>query len=649
MNPTLRFNGSIRAAGKTRKLQILAYSGSPMFVEGFGQLVIDLAGLQIPAAVPILADHANHLGAILGSGAPVISQGKLTVTAVLGTTEAAAQVLTMLEGGTSLQASVGANPLSTRQLAPGERVAVNGQSIVAGEHGLLLVEKSELKEISVVPAGADSGTRVLIAAAAARKVKASMQSFEEWVSSLGLDAATIGDATKAELQKIYDSWIKQTGEPTAAAAAATVAIQAERTRAAQVATIVDDYPTLRAKAQAEAWSVERAQAETLAAIRASRPSGGIGFYVPRDHATSSNHLTAAIAARAGYAKAAEQKYGPAVMEQSKRLHAASLVDLCAHALRTDGRDVPHERNAMIRAAFSTGSMPVALGDSANLVLVSAYQMAPAFWRSIAAVKSAANFQTQTAIRPNFARDMEELPADGEIKHSTFEEETYEWSVSTYAQMLQISRKHIINDDVGVFNEVMPGLGRAAARKLNSLVATTILANAGSFFSASNTPPNYFTGAATNLQSSSLTTAVQMLRKMEDAEGNLLDLEPAVLLAPPELETTARELLQSAEILRVSTDKLPTGNAHQNLAALVVEPRLSDSGYTGYSTTAWYLFSPPANASVVVGFLNGQENPTVESFGLDHDVNVLAMSFRCFHDFGVSLGDWRAVIKSKGAA
>ncbi len=196
--------------------------------------------------------------------------------------------------------------------------------------------------------------------------------------------------------------------------------------------------------------------------------------------------------------------------------------------------------------------------------------------------------------------------------------------------------------------MLPGLARAAARTLNNLVARTLLANAGTFFGVGNV--NFFSGAATNLQASSLASAFKMLRQMKDGEGNFLDLQPSVLLVPPELEQTALALLHSSEVARVATgDQLPTGNTFKDIATLAVEPRLSDAAYTGNSAVAWYLFSDAMNVSIVVGFLDGMQSPTLETFGLDADINKLAYGFRVFHDFGCALADHRAAIKSKGAA
>jgi len=51
--------------------------------------------------------------------------------------------------------------------------------------------------------------------------------------------------------------------------------------------------------------------------------------------------------------------------------------------------------------------------------------------------------------------------------------------------------------------------------------------------------------------------------------------------------------------------------------------------------------------IEVAFLNGQESPTIET--ADADFNVLGIQMRGFHDFGVSLQDYRGGISNKGEA
>ena len=76
--------------------------------------------------------------------------------------------------------------------------------------------------------------------------------------------------------------------------------------------------------------------------------------------------------------------------------------------------------------------------------------------------------------------------------------------------------------------------------------------------------------------------------MVDENNHLIDCEPKVLLCLPDLEVTGRELLNSTEILRITDDRLPSGNVWKGSYELAIEPRLSQSSFTNYSSVGWYL-------------------------------------------------------------
>lgn len=639
-------------ADRPRRFAILAYSGGKLAVDGFEfPVVVDLAGLEAKA-VSVVLDHETTTAATVGQTDTITNNGRSLMLAgiVTGQSSRVQQVLAQADAGHQWQASIGASVELSERIPAGHTVAVNGQHFVGP---IIVARRSVLRETSVLPVGADSTTQVNLAArAATSKGKAMTMTFEEWTADKGFDAVALTPEAKAFLTTLFDAEANST-DPAATSSATAAALlnlratqSAEHDRIGKINAIAAGHPAIASKAIQAGWSPLETENHVLkASQRMHTPSNVIRS---SDSGTTSQHLTASLMVKAGYSTAAEKMFGANVMEQSRRLHGQSLPDLCRAALLIDGREIPQSRGEMIRASLSTGSMPVALGDSANKILIEAYKQAPASWRSFAAIKPAANFKTQTGIRPTFGGDLAQLPPGGEIKHGNFTEETYEWSVDTFAKMFSIDRRQIIDDDASVFSDVIPGLARAAMRSLNSLVSTKLLANAGTFFGSGNS--NYFDGAATNLQASSLATAIKMLRQMKDAEGNLLDLQPAVLLVPPELEQIALALLHSSEVQRVATgDQQPTGNTFKDIAQLAVEPRLSDSTFSGYSAVAWYLFSNAMNAAVIVGFLDGNESPTLETFGLDHDVNTLAFSFRVYFDFGCALADHRAAIRSKGAA
>jgi hypothetical protein len=487
--------------------------------------------------------------------------------------------------------------------------------------------------------------------------------FENWLATNNYDGDKLTDPQRRHLEA---AWRSETGQyPTAKLAGPGLPPEI-------IAGLVAEYASLNpAKAAAVREIGERAIAENwdarearLQMLRESRKHGDM-IITPRPTSVGGSGaevMGVALALTAGVKEEVLLKSTrPEVMEAARHPHLRgfSYHGLVRNALAAAGEHVGGRINEVhVKRAFaphgqmfaggpSTSSIPDVLSNIAGKVLLGSYMMAPSPWRTFAAVRSVANFKTHTGVRPTFTVPMEKVPPGGEIKHGTIGDETISYNVDTYASQLDVDRQNIIDDDTGALMDALQGLARGAARKLNDLVATAILANAGSFWATANN--NYFEGAGTALSATSLGDAVELLRKMKDAEGNLLDLEPAVLLVPADLEVTARGLLESIELLRTTTDGLPTGNIFRGLAQLAVDPRLGDSSFSGSSTTAWYLFSSPSNAAVVVAFLDGQQVPTLETFDFSHDKDRLAMAWRCYHDFGAALGDFRASIKSKGAA
>jgi len=333
------------------------------------------------------------------------------------------------------------------------------------------------------------------------------------------------------------------------------------------------------------------------------------------------------------------------------MRAASLVDICAACLEMEEKPVPHTVAGVINAAFSTASLPVALGSTAEKILLSTYAEAPASWKGFVNIVSVQDFKTGKVIRPSFTGDMEEVAPTGELKHASVGEETVDVKASTFGQVLTIDRQSIINDDAGLFASTAAALGKNAARKVNDEVWGAVLANAGDFFHADN--GNYAAGADTALSVDALSAAMAMMIAQRGADGRDLDIRPKVLAVPPELETLARQLLTSEAMARYtssSVDNQPEGNPFFGRMELAVEPRLSnDDRFSGTSVKAWYLFASPRDAAVNLAFLGGKRTPTIDTFGPEAQVDVLAFSWRVYQDFGVGLGDPRAAVKMKGEA
>ncbi len=656
----LNVNGPVKlaaqSAGKPRRLTIVAYTGDVMQVSGYGNLLIDLAGLELPRSLPLLADHANAVASLVGTGQPATDGKTLTVSGILSSNPAGLEVLTLLEGGHVLQASVGCDPIETRRVEKGEEIKVNGRTITADEKGFTLVETAHLREVSITPLGADNLTSVMISLKAnGASEMTTTKTFDDYVKSLNLDPAKLTPAESAVLQKAFDAAnAEEDDEP---ADDPKSPLEKPASASAIISILAGTPRKLQLQAANQHWSATRCRKEALSYLRASRSNAGNGTYSGSHSADTSGtrHLEAALLVKAGYGTLAEKHYGARALEESKAMQRAPLSEILAQAVRLQGGNPGQDFDQMIRASGpSTASISNLLSNVANKVLELTWQEAPQSWRSFAQVKNAVNFKTHTSLRPTFSGNLKQTGPGGEVAHGSIGEFFVPWNVFQFAKQYEIDRMQIINDDLSGLMEVIPSFARAAARTLNDLVYAIVLANAGPFFSAGNT--NTQTGGTSALSAVSLTTAIRQLRMQTTPEGGYLDLTPAVLVVPPSLEQTARELLHSTFVLRdQTTDRQGTYNPFNGIATLEVEPRLQ-AGVTNPvggavvagSATGWYLFAAQSNLPMLVGFLNGNQAPQIQTFDIGQNINGLAMVTRCVHDFGAALGDYRAAQRSVGA-
>ncbi len=552
MTGTIQLRGSVELAaatadgddaGKPKRFTMTAYSGAPMKLAGFSiPVVVDAKGVTWPTMPAILRDHLPEK--IVGHADKIDANkktGEILVEGVIsGSGPDAAEVVASAAKGFPWQASIGATVEKSEYVEGGQKIAVNGR---AHSGPLQVVRACTLREISFVAVGADAATSAAIAAQSAVGGKGStMNSFDDYLAGLGLDPAAITDDHKAALRAGYDAQ----RPPAKGNEHGTPATPAE------VAAILAKYDAgnpevVAATRGAHAIGGSVRQVE-LAALLASRGTGAPNFIGGgRGGDDGGEFLEAALLVKAGHERLAENVLGPRALEMSKRLHSLSMVDLCKESLRLSGRTAPHGRSEMLQAALSTTAMPVALGNVMNKIAEATYKLAPATWRSWCAVRSAANFHDHKGLRPSFAFGLEELAPGGDVAHGSVGEEVYTWAVDTYAKQIAIDRRDLLNDDASVLADLIPSLAKAAGRSLSNLIFRTLLANAGSHFAAGNA--NYASGGGSALGTTALAAAVQKLRRQVDDDGNNLDLMPAVLLVPPELEVTARGLLQSAEIAR----------------------------------------------------------------------------------------------------
>jgi hypothetical protein len=636
MPDLLRFDAPVdiqaaSADGKGPRFSAVAYSGGAMHVRGYGAVAIDLAGADISGTIPVLADHAENLDGLVGQGVAEIREGRILIAGVLtDATVAGAKVIALGKSGIKLQASVGFAPGTVENIGPGKVVRVNKRQLTAPAVGLTVIRSGKLREVSLLALGADSETSVAISAKGKRMSdeheNANLETTPGGPVQAAWDKPGLSSAERITLRwnaaKFHEANIRQQMEPAFHAA---------------LSGTIDFGDFERELLKAQVRDLE------LKAIRAERPAPpgihGSGRDMPGGDPTTLR--ACGVLLRAGFSAAAERAFGERVLDVAHKAGRLHLLDLAKGCLRAEGREpVVGSREELVKAAFSTVGLPAALGLAGEKVLLDAYQQSPATWRTWCKVVSVASFRDHTVLRPSFLGGFERVAPAGEIKHGSITEESVAIKAATFGKLLSIDRTMLVNDDAGAFGQAAAALGKAAARKLADLVVQTLLEGISTFF----------TEGRANLLDAPLSlpavaSAVALLRSQVDADGDNLDIIPRVLLVGPLLESAARAICESEFIQ--AAEGAPTGNSLRGVLVPVIEPRLANPSIAGASDTAWAVLGGPEDAPEAVAFLNGQETPTIEELGLQSEVDRLAMTWRCYHDFGTALVDFRAAVFSSG--
>jgi hypothetical protein len=594
----------------------------------------------------------------------IIGKDSITANGVISfESEAAKKVITAAKNGFEWQASIGAAPVKTEYIKENQKVTVNGKVF---EGPLVVALKSKLREISFVDLGADENTSVSVAAHAEKE---NAMTVKELLAKLcGGNKALLGlllanaekeswtnEQAQAEFDKITASFkpvvVEKPEVKDEVGDELRVKAVAEISRISAINALAEKfgpkYAHIHAKAVAEKWTAEKAEVEFLRASTPSTPAIIIG----KDNHTP-EVIEAALCLKQGLKIEANTK--PEVLDHAHKMRNLGLRDMIRFICASAGVELPMGFGTdWIRAAFSTAAVPGILGNVANKALGASFGAFNAVSTKIAKAVSLQNFYQQTVYQLSMSGDLEQVAPNGELKHLSLSEESYNRKVDTRGALVRISRQDMKNDSIGAFLDMATRLGRNAARSREKVAFGVVNATGAgsSFFTSAN--KNYLSGAGSVLGVDGLTAAVKAFRELTDPDGNPLGLEPKILLVPPALETTAKRLVTSQAMIASSLGSTssrvvePSGNIFNGAFQVEVSPFLN-TGSGGLDTT-WYLLADPMDvAALELAYLDGNQSPIVEFFGLESDLNTLGVAWRAYFDFGANLAEYRAGVKSRGA-
>jgi hypothetical protein len=561
---------------------------------------------------------------------------------IVSSGDIAAGIIEQAKAGADWQLSIGAE-VKNAELVKGSR-EVNGQ-VHAGP--FYHVKESVLREVSVVPVGADMSTSMKLAASFNLFNPQGERMEKETTPEVTAKAETVTkEATPTE--------VKASGEPDKIQAA----LDEERQRVNDIQTLCNgEHVEIEREAISAGWDMDQVRAKLLDAIRTERPQADFNIAVKRESSAgdSMKQLEAAMCLRMGIDDAIMVKsYGEPVLDQADKIRDISLKAMFERCLQAEGMSVPASfGNDTIKAAFSTVSLPGILGNVANKKLLQSFNAQPVIATRLCSTGDLNDFKLNERFRLTDAGDLQPIGADGEIKDGKLVEEKASNQLETFAKKFVLTRKMVINDDLGAFMKVPTAMGNRAARLIDQLFFTRLLANptqgdGSKLFSTKHN--NLLSGADSVLAKESLGKAIQSFLDQTDADGQPINVEPQFLLVPTALKHWAIELTRSAALIiagGAESTIRPALNAlaDENLN-VISSPYLANPKYTGSSDKAWYLFGNPNQIDTFeIGFLKGKRTPTVEHG--ETDFNTLGMWFRVYFDLGVREQDFRGMVKGAG--
>ncbi len=335
-----------------------------------------------------------------------------------------------------------------------------------------------------------------------------------------------------------------------------------------------------------------------------------------------------------------------------------MADMARAALELRGRPTKGlHGEALIKRALesrgdsgfnTTSDFAILLETAVNKIFLGQYALTPVSWPLWCGRKSVQDFRTSTFYRPGTFGVLDTLTEAGEIKHKNIPDgEKRTIAPGTKANIIGITRRALVNDDLGAFRDLASGLGMAAAFTVEADAFALITANSGLGVTYDANPLFHSSraniGPTGAMSVTTLDGARATMAKQKDPSANLfLALRPHIWLGPVELGGTAKQFNSS------TTD--PTDHKAQGVGNKVLNlfpGGVIDSPYLSVSSaTRHYLLADPSLYPVfAVGFIDGQEAPRIESeqsFGYD------GVQMKVILDYGTAALDYRGAVTCAGA-
>ncbi|MHB9075796.1 MAG: phage major capsid protein, partial [Desulfobaccales bacterium] len=309
-------------------------------------------------------------------------------------------------------------------------------------------------------------------------------------------------------------------------------------------------------------------------------------------------------------------------------------------------DAVNLKKYAFREALGTDSWAQIFGVSMTRRLLAEYNL-PQYqaWRLIVSdIVPVNDFRENLRLRVGGYGDLPEVAEHGNYEELTSpNDEEVGYSVSTRGGLEFLSRRMIINDDVGAVRRIPVNLARAAARTLFKAVFNIFVTNPTMPYDSKALfiDDDHHNLGSTALSAAALTATRIAMRSQTSYDGNdILGLVPRYLLVPNELEEMAMLLTKSGKKVPASGEATDLPTLHTGMDFIVLD--------FWTDATDWVAVADPRDIPTIeVGFLQGREEPEV--FVQDQPTqgymfNSDKLAYKIRHEWGLAALEHRGFYK-----
>jgi len=334
--------------------------------------------------------------------------------------------------------------------------------------------------------------------------------------------------------------------------------------------------------------------------------------------------------------------------RSTEWYSMSVADMARNYLRMNGERAVGEKHQIIGQAMkrspshSSSHFASVLENVANKSMIDGFTDADETWNRWANTRSVPDFKATSLLNMSLFTDLDQVREGAEYEYGDMSDLKETIQLATYGKLFGITRQALANDDLNALGSVPRAMGAAANRKIGDTVyavlttglSTTMLQDSTALWDAA-THANYVTsGAAPSV--TTLNAARVAMATQTDPQGKTIGLRGRHLIVPIALETTAAVLMAAQYDPAGSAGTLPP-NPFQGSLMVTADHRLDT-----FNSSGWFVAG--ATNQVVVGFLNGQQTPYMESKD-GWSIDGIEYKVRC--DVAATAEDYRGLYYNDG--